>query len=280
MARWTSALSFLALVWCVVPDAGLAQPHLGMSELARAKSMLDLYRTQLSAEQYALLSSRLAQTEQAYVELTTLTEAGGEAAAVAAESGVAAEAATTGVRTLLGSAAEVLPLLLFVWPSTAQAPTLKEEKPEVRAARLKLEQRVEELTQAVRQVEEERGAASAPKSTDSVDTGCGSSQSPEQDDEQAKCTGQEHHIISKTVWKELQYRPMLKHQYRYRDPRFVAKAKDLKAHCGYQDWHRKLDHEIAKWIKEQQKLTPEQFDAYLREVYRRPDLRARFPNGF
>ncbi len=73
---------------------------------------------------------------------------------------------------------------------------------------------------------------------------------------------------------------MLKHLYRYRDPRFVAKAKDLKAHCGWQDWHRNLDREIAKWIKERQKLTPEQFEAYLREVYRRPDLRARFPNGF
>jgi len=133
MVRWTSALSFLAVVFCVVPDAGLAQPALDMSELARAKSMLELYRAQLSAEQYVLLSSRLAQTEQAYVELTMLTKAGGAAAAVVAESGALAEtAATTGVRTLLGGVAEVLPLLLFVWPSTAYAP---EEKPEARAAR-------------------------------------------------------------------------------------------------------------------------------------------------
>ena len=178
MVRWTSALSFLALVWCVVPDAGLAQPQPGMSELARAKSMLDLYRAQLSAEQYALLSSRLAQTEQAYVELTALTEAGGEAAVVAAESGAVAEAATTGGRALLGGVAEMLPVLLFVWPSTAHAPGMK-EKPEVRAARLKLEQRVKDLTQAVRQVEAERGAASAPNSAESVDTGCGASQSPD-----------------------------------------------------------------------------------------------------
>src|SRR5512141_1814886 len=155
MVRWTSALSFLALAWCVVPGAGLAQPQLGTSELARAKSMLDLHRAQLSAEQYVLLSSRLAQTEQAYVELTTLTAAGGEAAVVATESGAAVQAVRTGGRALLGSVAEVLPLLLFVWPSTAYAP---EEKPEVRAARLKLKQRLEDLTQAVRQVEEERGA--------------------------------------------------------------------------------------------------------------------------
>jgi len=277
MVRWTSALSFLALVFCVVPDAGLAQPHLGMSELARAKSMLDLYRAQLSAEQYALLSSRLAQTELAYVELTTLTGAGGKAAVVATESGAVVRAVSTGGRALLGGVAEVLPLLLFVWPSTAYAP---EEKPEVRAARLKLKQSVEDLAQAVRQVEEERAAASVPKSIDSVDTGCGSSQSPEQDDEQAKCTGQDHHIISMLVWRELQRHSVLQGLYQYRDPRFVAQAKDLKAHCGYQHWHRKIDAEIAAWLKKFDRATAQQFETFLRDVYARPEIQARFPNGF
>jgi hypothetical protein len=248
-----------------------------MSELARAKSMLDLYRAQLSAEQYALLGSRLAQTEQAYVELTTLTGAGGEAAVVVTESGAVARAATTGLRTLVGGMAEVLPLLIFVWPSTAYAP---EEKPEVRAARWKLKQEVEDLTQAVRQVEQERGAASAPKSTDVVDTGCGTSQSPEQDDEQAKCTGQDHHIISKIVWRALEEHLVLKGLYKYRDPRFVAQAKDLKAHCGWQHWHRDIDREIADWLDRHGKATAEEFEAFLREVYARPKLRERFPNGF
>ncbi len=126
--------------------------------------------------------------------------------------------------------------------------------------------------QAVKQAEE--------NSADSVDTGCGTSQSPEQDDEQAKCTGQMHHIISKTVWRALQGQPMLKDRYQYRDPRFVAQAKDLKAHCGWEGWHRKLDDEIAKWVVDRPKLTPEEFEAYLREMYARPELRARFPNGF
>jgi len=72
---------------------------------------------------------------------------------------------------------------------------------------------------------------------------------------------------------------VLKGQYTYRDPRLVTQAKDLEAHCGYQDWHRKLDEEIAKWVRDHAEATAQQFEAYLREVYSRPDLVTRFPNG-
>jgi hypothetical protein len=140
------------LLACAVPGIALAQTPLGVGELARAKAMLDLYRAQLSAQQYAELSGKLAQTEQAYVELTTLTEAGTQAAAAEA-------VAATGGRAVLGSVAEVLPLLLFVWPSTAHAPGMKEEKPEVRAAKAKLAKSVEELNAATRRVIEEQAAA-------------------------------------------------------------------------------------------------------------------------
>src|SRR5437868_6236943 len=136
--RMTARWSLLALLACALPGAAPAQTPLGVNELARAKSMLDLYRAQLSAEQYTLLSGKLAQTEHAYVELTTLTEVG---AAAAAETGAGA-AFATGARTVLGSALEVLPLLLFVYPSTAHAPGMKEEKPAVRAAREKLAKNV------------------------------------------------------------------------------------------------------------------------------------------
>src|SRR4051812_12703194 len=155
-----STLLLLALASCLVPSTGLAQSQLGMTELARVKSLLELYRAELSGEQFSLLSSKLAQTEQAYVELTTMTEASGEAAAVAAESGAAAEVATTGGRALLSGVAELLPLLVFAWPSTAHAPGVKEEKPEVRAARAKVAERLQALAQAVRQVESERKATS------------------------------------------------------------------------------------------------------------------------
>lgn len=146
----------LAVVACLAPSVGLAQTPLGVNELAKAKSMLDLYRAQLSAEEYALLSSKLAQTEQAYVELTTLTEVGAQAAA--AEAGASAAAATGG-RALLGGVVEALPLFLLFWPSTAHAPGMKEEKPAVRAAKEKLAKSVEELNAATRRVVDERAAA-------------------------------------------------------------------------------------------------------------------------
>src|SRR5262249_13398123 len=127
----------------------------------KAKSMLDLYRAQLSAEQYELLSARLTQTEQAYVELTTLT--GVEVAATASEVG-AVTAARAGGQALLGSVAEALPLLIFFWPATAHAPGMKVEKPEVRAAKAKLAKSVEELNAATRRVIDEQAAAARRRS--------------------------------------------------------------------------------------------------------------------
>src|SRR5205823_4279304 len=131
--------------------------------LSRAKALLDLYKAELSAEQYTVLSTRLAQTQQAYVEITTLTEASAEAAAVAAESSAAAEVIATGGRAVLSGVAEVLPYLLFVLPSTARAPGMKEEKPQVRSARAKLDASLKDLAQAVRRVEAERQAATIRK---------------------------------------------------------------------------------------------------------------------
>lgn len=109
-----------------------------------------------------------------------------------------------------------------------------------------------------------------------VDSGC--DEPPDGGDPQ--CTGQLHHIISKTIFKALDRHATLRGHYRLRDPRFVTRAVDLKAHCGWEEWHRKLDHEIAEWVKDNKSATPEEFEAYLRGVYARPELRARFPNGF
>ena len=115
------------------------------------------------------------------------------------------------------------------------------------------------------------------QATATVDTGCGQ---PPDDGGDKKCTGQYHHIISKVIFRALEDRPSLKGLYKYRDPRFVARAVDEEAHCGYQHWHIELDKEIAKWIREQERIGPEKFEAYLREVYKRPELQVRFPNGF
>jgi len=108
-----------------------------------------------------------------------------------------------------------------------------------------------------------------------VDSGCGE---PPGDDDK-KCVGQEHHLISKLVFEALE-KSNLKGVYHYRDPRFVARAADQKAHCGYEGWHRNLDREIAAWIQKTIDLTPEKFESFLREAYRRPEIKARFPNGF
>jgi hypothetical protein len=133
--------------------------------------------------------------------------------------------------------------------------------------------RLAAMAQAAQEAEKSKA-----KAADAVDTGgCGSGQDP---NEKQKCTGQWHHIISKMVWYALEKHPVLGGKYSYRDPRFVARAKDLKAHCGWQDWHRDLDKEIAAWIEQNEKATAQQFEAYLREVYARPELQLRFPNGF
>ncbi|HYV49404.1 MAG TPA: hypothetical protein VFA20_31310 [Myxococcaceae bacterium] len=147
----------------IAPCVAVAQPQLGPTELSRAKSLLDLYKAELSAEQYASLSSKLAQTEQAYVELTAVT---GETAAAAAETAAATEVVATGGRAVLSGIADVLPLLLFVYPATAHAPGMKEEKPQVRAAKAKLEQSVKELAEATKKVDGELQAAKTkrPKS--------------------------------------------------------------------------------------------------------------------
>ncbi len=98
--------------------------------------------------------------------------------------------------------------------------------------------------------------------------------------ESTECKGQEHHVISRPIAKELEDHKSLRGLYQPRDPRFVSRAVDEKAHCGYQHWHRNVDREVIKWLRDHSKATSQQFEAALRKLYSRPDLRARFPNGF
>ena len=98
--------------------------------------------------------------------------------------------------------------------------------------------------------------------------------------EPPECKGQNHHIISRPIAKALKGHPILKGLYKARDPRFVAQAKDEESHCGYQRWHREVDDEVVAWLRKTEDATPKQFEAYLREIYSRPDMRARFPNGY
>ncbi len=88
-----------------------------------------------------------------------------------------------------------------------------------------------------------------------------------------------HHAISKTIYKALEGHPNLKGVYKARDDRFVTQAIDEAAHKGYQTWHRKLDEQVADWVKDHQRATPKDFEAYLHNLYAEKRLMDIFPNG-
>lgn len=98
--------------------------------------------------------------------------------------------------------------------------------------------------------------------------------------EPPECKGQDHHIISRPIARKLDGHLTLKGLFKPRDKRFVARAKDEESHCGYQEWHRKLDQEVIAWLTKYPEVTAEQFLRYLREIYKRPDMIERFPRGF
>ena len=94
-----------------------------------------------------------------------------------------------------------------------------------------------------------------------------------------RCTGQMHHAISAKIHRALEGHPNLKGVYTARDDRFVTQAIDEAAHKGYQTWHRKLDEQVADWVKDHQRATPKDFEAYLHNLYAEKRLMDIFPNG-
>ena len=133
-----------------------------------------------------------------------------------------------------------------------------------------------QLVQAARIAEAAREQAEAESSEATESEEQASTDAPEPPD----CTGQKHHVISRPIARVLEEHKTLRGLYKPRDQRFVAQAKDKEAHCGYQEWHRKLDEEISQWLRDHGKATAAEFEKFLREVYSRKELRARFPNGF
>ena len=87
--------------------------------------------------------------------------------------------------------------------------------------------------------------------------GAGESESQVQEVAQASCDasephnckGQNHHIISRRIARELENHRVLRGAYKARDPRFVAQAKDEESHCGYQQWHRDVDDEAEDLLQ-------------------------------
>lgn len=93
-------------------------------------------------------------------------------------------------------------------------------------------------------------------------------------------SGQLHHVISKRIAEALEKHPTLRGHYTARDPRIVTRAADKASHNGYQKWHRDVDDEVIRWLKEYDDATPAEFEAFLRRIYSRPEMRVRFPDGF
>ncbi|HYO72308.1 MAG TPA: Wall-associated protein precursor [Archangium sp.] len=102
----------------------------------------------------------------------------------------------------------------------------------------------------------------------------------EDSDEPPQCTGQNHHIISRPISKGLERHRTLRGLYKPRDERFVTRAKDEESHCGYQQWHRDVDKEVVEWLQRFPNATRKEFEGFLREIYSRPEMLKRFPNGF
>jgi hypothetical protein len=97
---------------------------------------------------------------------------------------------------------------------------------------------------------------------------------------EAGASGQEHHPISKRIAAKLELHATLRGHYKARDPRFVTRAADKASHSGYQKWHREVDDEVIEWLDKYDEATPAEFEAFLRKIYSRIDMRARFPDGF
>lgn len=114
----------------------------------------------------------------------------------------------------------------------------------------------------------------------SVEAEVSESEAAADDSDPPDCEGQEHHLISKRIARALDRHPTLTGVYKPRDPRLVTRAVDEAAHCGYQDWHRKVDKEVVDWLGTYRSVTAKQFEAFLRSIYNRPAMRARFPRGF
>lgn len=141
--------------------------------------------------------------------------------------------------------------------------------------------KLEEIEEALRkaavlQAARQEAAHQQAKQEEASPEARGSSSAPEP----PECKGQLHHIISKRIAEALDVHPTLSGLYTPRDPRFVSRAVDEKAHCGYQEWHRDVDAEVIAWLKANEKATAKQFEEFLRSIYNRPAMRARFPHGF
>ncbi|MBK8208075.1 MAG: hypothetical protein IPK87_14965 [Planctomycetes bacterium] len=96
----------------------------------------------------------------------------------------------------------------------------------------------------------------------------------------AKLSGQSHHIISRSIKKALKRHKVLGKEGNLRGQAGVTQAKDLRSHCGYQDWHRKYDAEVVEWLDGNPAASKAEFESFLKRIYDRSDMKDRFPGGW
>ncbi len=184
----------------------------------------------------------------------------------------------------------MLPLLLLL--VTAQAPAVPGETTLVsfckqgRAAACQELWKVDpklaaavmaEVSRSAHRLAAQRAAEEEAREKEDAETGeAEADAAPEPPD----CKGQNHHVISRPIFKILKDHSTLGGLYEERDERFKARAKDEQSHCGYQKWHREVDKEVIEWLRDYPKGTQQQFEKLLREIYNRPEMRKRFPHGF
>jgi len=148
---------------------------------------------------------------------------------------------------------------------------------ELRNVNPKLADAIEaEALKAARQLAAQRAAEEESSSKDEAKA---TEEEGESAPEDSDCQGQNHHAISRRIFRALARHETLAGLYEPRDERFKTRAKDKESHCGYQKWHREVDEEVIAWLRREDKATPAQFEKYLREIYNRPEMRKRFPNG-
>jgi hypothetical protein len=91
--------------------------------------------------------------------------------------------------------------------------------------------------------------------------------------------GQNHHLLTNKVMRALDDHRTLRGVFKRDDKRFQFRAKDAEAHKGYDEWHREIDMEVVRWIKDEEnnKATPQEFIRYLHDFYQKPMNRSRIP---
>lgn len=59
----------------------------------------------------------------------------------------------------------------------------------------------------------------------------------------------------------------------------IVHALDSSGHQGYQTWHRAYDSQVVDWLIANRQATPDEFLAYLTELYSTGDMQRRFPQA-